>query len=179
MSAQPKGRKTKRAGRRTIASAILYASLAAAIALPASAPAYAQVALPDQPPTSGMGVTSPLAARATRPTGIPLGSTEIAPSGVSPVDPSQAAAATNCAGSDSVTAPMTPFDGGGLSNNSQLSCADSQTLVSPLPSPSSAGPAGIPLGSTELGGAGISPSAPVATPGPPDSAGAITNPGNP
>ena len=55
----------------------------------------------------------------------------------------------------------------------------------PLPSSSSFGRVGIPLGATELGGAGISPAAPVASPTPLGSGGqasgtsTITNPGNP
>ena len=46
-----------------------------------------------------------------------------------------------------------------------LSCADSRTISSPLPSPSSIGRVGIPMGTTELGGAGVSPAAPVTGPG--------------
>jgi hypothetical protein len=167
------------AERHAIVPALVYASLTVGIALLSNAPVFAQAALPSQPPTMGMGATSPLSTGSTRPTGIPLGSTEITTPGISPVDPSQTVGTTNCAGSDGAGPSAAPFDGGGFSGSTQLSCADSQTIPSPLPSPSLAGRAGIPLGATELGGAGISPAAPVAAPNPPAGAGSTTSPGNP
>ena len=48
------------------------------------------------------------------PAGIPLGSTEIATPGISPVDPSQNAGMTTCAGSDGAGPSAALFDGGGL-----------------------------------------------------------------
>jgi hypothetical protein len=82
----------------------------------------------------------------------------------------------SCAGFDGARSSTALFDGGGMSS---LSCADSQTISSPLPSPSSIGRVGIPLGATELGGAGISPAAPVAGPSLSGAASPITDPGNP
>jgi len=170
---------TRRTERHTIVPVLVYASLTVAIASPSNAPVFAQATLPVQPPAIGMGATSPLSTGSTRPAGIPLGSTEIATPGISPVDPSQTMGTTNCAGSDGAGPTAAPFDGGGLSGSTQLSCADSQNIPSPLPSPSVAGRAGIPLGATELGGAGISPAAPFTAPNPPAGAGSINSPGNP
>ena len=59
-----------------------------------------------------------------------------------------------------------PFDGGGLSGGASVSCAPTKGLDVPGPVTlrPSIGRGGIPLGSTELGGAGLSPVAPVAAP---------------
>jgi hypothetical protein len=121
-------------------------------------------------------LTFPLPSGSTQPAGIPLGSTEIATPGISPVAPSQSTLMESCAGFDGARSSTALFDGGGMSS---LSCADSQTISSPLPSPSSIGRVGIPLGATELGGAGISPAAPVAGPSLSGAASPITDPGNP
>jgi hypothetical protein len=145
---------------RSIASALL-----CAIAALSPVPALAQVASPGQPSTPGMGVTSPIAAPTSGAAGIPLGATEITVPGISSVDPAQATATPSCAGSDGAGPSAAPFDGGGLSGGAQLSCADAQNFVSPLASPSSVARTGIPLGATELGGAGTSPAAPVVIPG--------------
>jgi hypothetical protein len=157
---------------RRIASAALCASLIAGIAWLEPTAAIAQATSSNMQPLVGMDTTSPLTTRSTQPAGVPLGSTEITTPGISPIAPSQSTGMGNCAGSDS--AQPAPFDGGGLSGTTPLSCADSQTLSSPLPSPSSIGRIGIPLGATELGSAGISPVAPVAGPSL-----SITHPGNP
>lgn len=142
------------------------------------AAAIAQMALPTTPPTIGMPSTSPLNMGSTRPEGIPLGSTEIATPGISPVTPSQGM--TNCAASGNAGSSGALFDGGGLSGSSPLACANSSASQSALPpSTSTVGRIGIPLGSTELGGAGISPSLPV--PGPTSMGGtsSINGAGNP
>src|SRR5262245_19698413 len=53
------------------------------------------------------------------------------------------------------------FDGGGMSATAPTTCAASATASAPLASSmgpgSTVGPAGIPLGSTEVGGGGLSP----------------------
>jgi hypothetical protein len=153
------------------------ASLMVGIVLVSPVPALAQATPSNAPPTVGMHATSPLAGGTTRPAGVPLGATEIATFGVSPVEPAQST--TSCAGSDSAGSSASPFDGGGLSANAPLSCADSQTPSSPLLSPSAVGRVGIPLGATELGGTGISPLAPAARPNLSNSTSSTTGPGNP
>ncbi|WP_192859611.1 hypothetical protein [Bradyrhizobium sp. DOA9] len=127
-----------------------------------SGAAIAQTAAPGMPPTAGMLATSPLNPQSTRPVGIPLGSTEIATPGISPINPMQSA--TGCVGSSGTASTGALFDGGGLSGTSSSNCAGGVVAASPLPSTSTVGRVGIPLGSTEIGGAGISPSMPV--PGP-------------
>jgi hypothetical protein len=147
---------------RILAVTVLFTSLMIGVAWPMSA--SGQIASPIMPPAAGMGATSPLAMRSTRPAGIPLGATEIGTSGVSPVAPFANMGTAACGGpsSDSSSTPL--FDGGGLSRNANVSCADSQVLSSPLPPSSSAGPVGIPLGATELGSAGLSAATPVPSP---------------
>jgi hypothetical protein len=160
-----KSRNVQKLRSRRIASTVLCASLMASIAWVEPTAAIAQTTLPDLQPPVGMRTTSPLATRSTRPAGIPLGSTEIARPGVSPVAPSQSALMEACAGSDGARSSGAPFDGGGISGATPLSCADSRNISSPLPPPSSIGSVGIPMGATEIGGAGVSPAAPVAGPG--------------
>jgi hypothetical protein len=170
---------------RRIASTVLCASLMAGITWVEPPAAIAQTTLPDLQPPVGMRTTSPLATRSTRPAGISLGSTEIATPGVSPVAPSQGALTETCAGSDGARSSGALFDGGGISGATPLSCADSRNVSSPLPSPSSIGRVGIPMGATEIGGAGVSPAAAVAGPGlsssvsPANSTPTIPNPSNP
>jgi hypothetical protein len=137
------------------------------------------------PPTPGMGLTSPFgmsiaAGSAVGPSGLPLGATELATPGISPAPPSTLGSGfTICsavvgAGSGSATGL---FDGGGVSPNmspatgetnstsagacNQASGAGSAgTLQSTTASPSATAPLGIgtiPMGSTELGNAGLSP----------------------
>lgn len=154
---------------RMIAIAFLLASLMIGTAWPMSASGQVPPAVL---PVAGMGATSPLAMRSTRPAGVPLGATEITPPGVSPLVPSANMGMTACDGSSGGSSSTFLFDGGGLSRNATLSCADSQLLSSPLPPTSSAGRVGIPLGATELGTPGLSVSAPV--PGP--NASSATNP---
>ncbi len=182
-------RDAQRSSSRGIASTLLSISLTAGIVPLSSAAAFGQTtfgqpASPDMLPPAGMGMTTPLATGSTRPAGIPLGSTEIATPGVSPVFPSQSTGTVTCGGSGG-TSSSTPLFDGGVSGNTTLSCADSQNIPSSLPAASTAGRTGIPLGATELGNAGISPSAPVTSPNmssgtnPVGSSSTATNPGNP
>ncbi len=129
-------------------------------------PAGAQVALP-------LGVTSPLGLGVGAPvseTGIPMGATELATPGISPM------------ATDATAAPAT-FDGGGQTPTTTSPAAADLSLANPASSSSSpigvdstmavARP-GIPLGSVELGGGGLSPlpgptnvAVPMATPATP------------
>lgn len=162
---------------RRIASALVPVSLALALAPLEATTAIAQAAPPIIQPADSMPSTSPLSARSTRPTGIPLGSTEIAIPGISQPSPSQGGGG-NC---DSIPSSGAPFDGGGVSGSTSLSCADGNLIASPLPPSSLIGHVGIPLGATELGGAGVSPAAPVAGPllGQTGGTSTTTNPGSP
>jgi hypothetical protein len=163
-----------------IVSAVLTAALMAAVTWIDPTATFAQATSPGTQ-SARTHTTSPLARRSG---GIPLGSTEIATPGIGPVVPSQGELMGTCASSDGA-GPSGAFDGGGMSGTSSLSCADSRNISSPLPSPSSIGRIGIPLGATEIGGAGISPAAPVAGPGlssgvdPAGSPSTTTNSGNP
>lgn len=125
----------------------------------------------------GMRATSPLAMGSTGPAGIPLGATEIATPGTSPVSPSLGVGMGTCAGSNAAALSGAPFDGGGLSGNASLSCADSRIPLSALPS--SSGRVGIPLGATEIGSDGIGLVAPVAGPNLSTNAASANSPGNP
>ena len=127
------------------------------------AAAFAQMTAPGMQPPNGMLATSPLNPQSTRPVGIPLGSTEITTPGVSPLNPAQTM--PGCPGSTTTASSGALFDGGGMSSGSSTNCS---TMTTATPTPSSSTPTvgrvGIPLGATELGGAGISPTVPV--PGP-------------
>jgi hypothetical protein len=130
-----KNRYARHVRSRSIASTVLCASLMVGIASVEPTAACAQGISPDMQPSAGMHMTSPLA---TQSAGIPLGSTEIATPGISPVVPSQSALMGTCAGSDGA-GPSGAFDGGGISGGMSLSCADSRNISSPLPSTSSIG----------------------------------------
>jgi hypothetical protein len=153
------------------------AVLAAGILLLVPTAAIAQMTAPGMQPPAGMLATSPLNPQSTRPAGIPLGSTEIATPGISPVNPAQPMA--GCPGSGNAASSGALFDGGGLASGSSTTCTASTTAVTPPPSSSMVGRVGIPLGATELGGAGISPAVPVPTPMPSDSTTSIGGSGNP
>jgi hypothetical protein len=157
------------------------AALAMGLSWLTPAAAIAQMTLPTMPstqPPTGMSATSPLNMGSTRPAGIPLGSTEIVTPGVSPITPSQGM--TNCAASGNTGSSGALFDGGGLSGSSSPACQNGTMTSSTLPpSTSTVGRVGIPLGSTELGGAGISPSVPVPGPTSMGGTGSINGSGNP
>jgi hypothetical protein len=126
----------------------------------------------------GMRATSPLVIGSTGPAEIPLGATEIATPGISPISPSLGVGMGTCAGTNAAALSGTPFDGGGLSGNASLSCADSRIPLSLLLS-SSAGRVGIPLGATEIDSAGVSPVAPVAGANLSTNAASVNGPGKP
>jgi hypothetical protein len=169
-------RNTEQPGWRKFTLILLRAALTACSVGLTPAAAIAQAISPEVQPSIGMGATSPLALRSTRPAAVPLGSTEIATRGVSPVNPSGGMG--TCAGSGNTGSPGALFDGGGLSGGASLSCADSKTAPSALPSVS-VRPTGLPLGATELGGGGLSRAAPMPGPDLSGSAGSIDSSGNP
>jgi hypothetical protein len=148
-----------------------------------SNPAFAQVG--GGSPSPGMGLTSPFgmssAAGTVGPAGLPLGATELATPGLSPAPPGTLGSGfTICSavvGTGSGSANGL-FDGGGVSSsmsptatgetNSASASACNQasgagsagTLQSTNSSPGATAPLGIgtiPLGSTELSNAGVSP----------------------
>jgi hypothetical protein len=155
--------------------------IATAILLLGAAPAVAQSTLMGPAP-AGMGMTSPLGS--TSPVGqagIPLGSTELVPGGLSPA-PLGATATSSCgANGMPVTAATTAgtggssstFDGGGISGGTSVACGSTppggtasgtQTQAnSGMAGGSTVGSGAIPLGATELGGTGISPMEPGPT----------------
>jgi hypothetical protein len=147
-------------------------------------PVFAQVGGMGSP-MPGMGLTSPFgmssAAGSVGSAGLPLGATEVATPGLSPAPPSTfGSGLTICsavvgAGSNSATGL---FDGGGTSAgtppmamgemnsasagacNQASGAGSAGTLQSTTSSPGATAPLGIgtiPLGSTELGSAGVSP----------------------
>jgi hypothetical protein len=130
---------------------------------------------------SPLSATSPLAIGSgspVAPTGIPLGATEMTAPGTSPA-PSTTMSCSTAGGPTSQTA--TPlFDGGGMAGVATSACAGTGSagtggagtggagtagagLSMPTISTLQAGRAGIPLGSTEIGSAGLSPPPPVST----------------
>jgi hypothetical protein len=153
--------------------------MAGAIAMLGCSTAFAQVGGMSVP-TPGIAATSPLGmsggsqpSELIGPTGIPLGATELASPGISPVltDPAGMMASTCSAsgGASTGISGISTYDGGGLAVGGGISlgsatpCATgatdpaSPTVSAPSASPSGASRAGIPLGSVELGNAGVSP----------------------
>src|SRR6266481_1179730 len=148
--------------------------------------AYAQAPLSTSP-LPPLGLTSPLGIpnAPVGHTGVPLGATELATPGVSPTTsgaspmlgatcvsstPPSAAMGSSTTGASagmggSVTGTSgsgaAPFDGGGMAASAPGACAASVTASPPMASSmgpgSSVGMVGIPFGSTELGGGGLSP----------------------
>jgi hypothetical protein len=170
--------------------------IAAAMLLLGAAPAMSQTVSPGMGTTSplavspGMGTTSPLGGTGSvGQVGIPLGSTELNPGGLSPdalgSTPGSSLCGTN---GTSVTGNVTPgiggsgiagststFDGGGNAGVSgPCSSVPSGGTVSGTQNPFTSGTAAgstlgigtVPLGATELGGAGISPMVPGPGPAP-------------
>jgi hypothetical protein len=164
-------------------------AVATAVVLFCSSSADAQTRM-NVSPLPALGMTSPLGIpnAPVGQTGIPMGATELATPGVSPItsgaapmigatcvgaSPSPASAAI---GSSMTVAPTgmgssaaggsaamgsAVFDGGGMIGTAPGACAASATAFPPMASSmgpgSSVGMVGIPLGSTELGGGGLSP----------------------
>jgi hypothetical protein len=153
-------------------------------------PAFAQVGGMGNP-TPGIGATSPLGmapASPVSPAGIPMGATELASPGLSPAAAGtlgMTGNGTTCltTGSPSpgISGSSTNFDGGGLGvgtgtlpggaatsgtcGTSSSSSASASAATSPK-SPGGAARTGIPLGSVEIGNAGVSPLLVVPTPSP-------------
>jgi hypothetical protein len=132
-------------------------------------------------PLPALGMTSPLGIpnAPVGQTGIPIGATELATPGVSPTTSGAAPMiGATCAGASptSASAAVTGmsgaplFDGGGMAASAPGSCAASATASPPMASTmgpgSTVGRVGIPLGSTELGGGGLSPPSVALSPTP-------------
>jgi hypothetical protein len=125
----------------------------------------AQVAV--GPPS--LGPTSPLAmtpGMAVGPAGIPFGTTEMTTPGISPAPPA-AMGALDCSNAGGPTSQVVSplFDGGGTAGTASSACAGTAGAGASMPALPTlrAGRVGIPLGSTELGNAGLSPLPPVST----------------
>jgi hypothetical protein len=132
-------------------------SLLAGVLLMGGARAQTATALPSLPGTTPLVTESrPSVGEA----GIPLGAIELAAPGISP------GGFTGCSPASASTGPM--FDGGGMSPAPPAAC-DMAGNALPLTAststlPTITGRAGIPLGSVELGLAGLSPAAPSIPP---------------
>jgi hypothetical protein len=125
----------------------------------------------------GIAVTSPLGmtpGALVPPTGIPLGATELASPGLSPVIAGMAGYGTTCSAAGnptSGTSNASTYDGGGMAlpgsgaicGASPSGSASSTAAMSSTASSNVARP-GIPLGSVEIGNAGVSPLVIVPTP---------------
>jgi hypothetical protein len=164
--------------------ALMVATLAA---LFGCTPAFAQVSGTGAASGSALGIgqTSPLGVMGSSPSvgpiGIPLGATEFQPGGISPV-PSGTLLGTSCSATGSAASGMSgstsTFDGGGATGTAMAGGAPSlgtcsmglgsgssdptQTGASAAPSGGSGpgqlgGRSGIPMGATQLGSAGLSP----------------------
>jgi hypothetical protein len=154
---------------------ILSASLVIGLPLLWPEQASAQTSFsPNTQSSFNAGAASQLNLGSGRGSGIPLGSTEITTRGIAPIVPSPNIGMGGCAVSGNAGSSGALFDGGGLSGSTPLSCADSRQPRAPASSPLSVGRAGIPLGATELGNAGISPLLPI--PGPNQPGGTIVAP---
>jgi hypothetical protein len=131
-----------------------------------------------------IGTTSPLGMTADTPgspAGIPMGATELPSAGLSPVPAGSTAMTSDgvACPSPGISSTATTFDGGGMAMGMPLpggsatsgTCGTSSTAAAPssamaTPSPGGARPAGIPLGSVEIGNAGLSPVPVGPVPGP-------------
>jgi hypothetical protein len=125
----------------------------------------------------GIAATSPLGlipGALVPPTGIPLGATELASPGLSPVISGTAGMAgngTNCSAAGnptSETSGTSTYDGGGmaLSGSGAICGASPSGSTAAMSSTASGNVArpGIPLGSVEIGSAGVSPLLTIPTP---------------
>lgn len=147
---------TSRANGRTI----LAGCALTGIALLWSEPAVTQSAVSsNMQPSLGLGAASPLSSNQR--TSIPLGAAELATPGIAPVVPSQSVTAGTCTDYGNSRSSSALFDGGGLSGSSSPSCSDAKNAASSASSAASVGRVGIPLGTTELGNAGVSPLSPT------------------
>jgi hypothetical protein len=163
----------------------------AAIAMLGCSPAFAQVGGMSVP-TPGIAATSPLGmsgalqpGTSVGPTGIPLGATELTSPGISPMltdRTSGMASGTACSGGSASTgisggiSGISTYDGGGLAVGGAMGTglpgsagpcaagAASPTASALSLSPGGASRTGIPLGSVEIGNAGVSPLLAIPTP---------------
>jgi hypothetical protein len=136
-------------------------------------------------PTPGIAATSPLGmpggsqpGTSVGPTGIPLGATELAAPGISSMLSDPTAMASGClAGGSGISGGISgssTYDGGGLAAGGMgagtAPCAGasagtaSPSGSAPSASPGGASRTGIPLGSFEIGNAGVSPLITVPSP---------------
>jgi hypothetical protein len=136
-------------------------------------------------PTPGIAATSPLGmpggsqpGTSVGPTGIPLGATELAAPGISSMLSDPTAMASGClAGGGGISGGISgssTYDGGGLAaggmGTGTAPCAGasagtaSPSGSAPSASPGGASRTGIPLGSFEIGNAGVSPLITVPSP---------------
>jgi len=155
-----------------------------AMLLLGGAPAKSQVAPGGLGVSPGMGMTSPLGGSGpVGQVGIPLGSTELDPGGLSP---GPLGSTSSLCGTDgtSVTAPgmtgmagsSSTFDGGGnvgvsgpcgsVPLGGTVSGTQNASAVAGATAGSTLGIGNIPLGATEIGSSGISPLVPVPAPAP-------------
>jgi hypothetical protein len=141
-------------------------------------PAFSQVSGVGSP-TPGIAATSPLSmtpGASVPPTGIPLGATELASPGLSPVTvgtPGMTGYGATCsAGSPTSSGTSGTYDGGGIAlgmgtalPGSMATCTGSGNSVPSTDAAPSVARTGIPLGSVEIGNAGVSPLLTAPTPG--------------
>jgi hypothetical protein len=165
--------------------------IAAAMMLLGCSPAFTQVGMTTSP-TPGLEATSPLGMSSGAPvaqTGIPLGATELASPGISaavtgPVGMTggtgMAGYGTSCPATASVSSGISntsTYDGGGMGMavgmslpgsaavcGTGVSSNPSSMAATPSLSPSGVSRSGIPLGSVEIGSAGVSPQLTIPTP---------------
>jgi hypothetical protein len=143
-------------------------------------PAFSQVSGVGSP-TPGTAATSPLSmtpGASVPPTGIPLGATELASPGLSPVTvgtPGMTGYGATCSAGSPASGTSGTYDGGGIAlgmgtalPGSMATCTGSGNSVPSTDAASSTVPsvarAGIPLGSVEIGNAGVSPLLTAPTP---------------
>src|SRR5438445_4758391 len=153
------------------------AMVTAAVVLLSCGSAFAQVGVMGSP-TPSVGATSPLGmtpGSSVAPTGLPMGATQLASPGLSPLP-----CTTTGSASSAMSGSTTTFDGGGTGMGTGSSLPGSATMSGPCgttassnassaaatspTTPGGAARTGIPLGSFEIGSGGVSPM-PVA-PGP-------------
>jgi hypothetical protein len=167
--------------------------IAAAMIFLGCSPAFAQVGMTTSP-TPGLEATSPLGMSPGAPvaqTGIPLGATELASPGLSAAatgpagmigGTGMAGYGTSCpatAGASSGISNTSTYDGGGMGTAAGMSLPGSAAVcgagvssnpssmaATPSLSPSGVSRSGIPLGSVEIGSAGVSPFLVVPPPSP-------------
>lgn len=133
--------------------------------------AFAQTSTPNaslftSSPSPTVGASIPVA-----PVGIPMGATELAVPGLSPPPTGSIGNGCSTTGGTTGSTGSGLFDGGGMASTGSIGCMQSGSSTgasTTIPSLTAGqggptGPAGIPLGSTELSNAGLSPPPPLTT----------------